>query len=86
VQDLVVEPRARRWFMLYFAAADFAVLALLAEASGLARVGVAAMLLAVGMIVHELLRIRRLADVPQAPRLPAGARRPRLLVSMVPQA
>jgi hypothetical protein len=86
VQDLVVEPRARRWFMLYFAAADFAVLALLAEASGLARVGVAAMLLAVGMIAHELLRIRRLADVPQAPRLPAGARRPRLLVSMVPQA
>jgi hypothetical protein len=47
---------------------------------------VAAVLLAVGMIAHELLRIRRLADVPQAPRLPEGTSRPRLLVSMVPPA
>jgi hypothetical protein len=86
VQDLVVESRARRWFMLYFAATDFAALALLAGMSDFARIGAAAMLLTVGMIAHELLRIRRLADVPQAPRLPAGARRPRLLVSMVPQA
>ncbi len=86
VQDLVVESRAGRWFWLYFAATDFVVLALLAEAPGLARVGVAAMLLAVGVIARELLRIRRLADVPQTPRLPQGASRPRLFVSMVPQA
>jgi hypothetical protein len=86
VQDLVVEPRARGWFRLYFVATDFAALALLLQAPGFARIAVAAMLLAVGMIAHELLRIRRLADVPQAPRLPEGASRPRLLVSMVPQA
>lgn len=86
VQDLVVEPRATRWFWLYFAAADFVVLALLIDATGLARVAAAAMLLATAAIGRELLRIRRLADVALAVRLPAGVGRPRLLVSMVQQA
>jgi hypothetical protein len=86
VQDLVVEGRAVRWFWLYFAATDFGVLALLAGAPGLVRIGTAAMLLATGAIAHELLRIRRLADVRQAADLPEGAHRPRLLFSVVQQA
>jgi hypothetical protein len=86
VQDLVVEPRARRWFWLYFAGADVALITLLLDSPALTRIGVAGMLLAVGAIAHELWRIRRLADVPQVPRLPEGASQPHLLVSMVPQA
>src|SRR5690606_17818437 len=86
VQDLVVEPRAARWFWLYFAATDFVVLGLLIDSTGLARAAAAAMLLAAATIGHELLRIRRLADVSDAARLPQGVRRPRLLVSMVQQA
>jgi hypothetical protein len=85
VQDLVVEPRAARWFWLYFAATDFVVLALLIDLAGLARVGVAIMLLAAAAIGHQLLRIRRLADVHDAARLSNGVSRPRLFVSMVQQ-
>jgi hypothetical protein len=86
VQDLVVEPRAARWFWLYFAAVDLAVLALLAGVPGLARIGIAAMLLAVGAVGHELIRIRRLSDVRGESRLPPGTRAPRLLVSTVQHA
>lgn len=86
VQDLAVEGRAARWFWLYFAATDFAVLMLFAEAAGPVRLGAAAMLIAVGAIAYELLRIRRLADVPLTCRLPQGTSRPHLLVLLVPQA
>ena len=86
VQDLVVEPHAARWFALYFAAVDFAVLAEFVGAPVIARAGLAAMLIATIAIVAELVRIRRLADVPRATRLPEGARRPRLLVSVVENA
>jgi len=86
VQDLVAEPKAAPWFWLYFAATDFVVLMLLAEAPGLARIGAAAMLLAVGAVVHQLWRIRRLADVRQAARLPQGVSRPHVLILTVPQA
>jgi hypothetical protein len=86
VQDLVVEQRAARWYWLYCAATDCVALALLAGVSGLARLGAAAMLLAVAAIGHELIRIRRLADVHGAARLPPGTRQPRLLVSIVQHA
>ena len=86
VQDLVVERRAARWFWLYFVATDCAVLALLADQPALARIGAAAMLLATGAIGHELIRIRRLADVRGAVRLPPGTLEPRLLVSLVQHA
>lgn len=86
VQDLVVEPRAARWFWLYFAATDLGVLGLLVDAAALARLAAGAMVLASAAIGHELLRIRRLADVRDAARLPEGVTLPRLLVSMVPQA
>ncbi|MCM8729789.1 hypothetical protein ACFO8O_02225 [Hephaestia sp. GCM10023244] len=86
VQDLVIEPRAIRWFWVYFAAVDATVLALFAAAPAVARSGVAAMLVATGAIVAELVRIRRLADVPRETRLPTGTRQPRLLVSTVKDA
>ena len=44
------------------------------------------MLLATGAIGHELIRIRRLADVRGAVRLPPGTRQPHLLVSLVQHA
>jgi len=86
VQDLVAEPKAAPWFWLYFGATDFLTMMLLAGAPGLARIGAAAMLLAVAAIARQLLRIRRLADVRQAARLPRGVSRPRLLILTVPQA
>jgi hypothetical protein len=86
VQDLVAEARAAPWFWLYFAAADFTVLMLLAQAPNLTRLGSAAMLIAVTAIARELLRIRRLAEVGAAVRLPQGVSRPHLLVSTVSQA
>jgi len=85
VQDLVVEPRAVRFFMLFHAAMWVSTLALLAGAPLLFRAGAAGMLLATGAIAAELVRIRRLADVRGAVRLPEGAHQPRLLVSMVRQ-
>lgn len=83
VQDLVVEPRALRWFAIYFAAVDGTALALLANVSVIARIELAAMLIATIAIAAELVRIRRLVDVQRAARLPDGAHQPRLLVSMV---
>lgn len=83
VQDLVVEARAVRWFWLYFVATDCAVLALFAGAPQIARIGVAAMLIGTGAIAVELVRIRRLADIRRATRLPEGTRQPRLLASVV---
>jgi hypothetical protein len=41
----------------------------------------AAMLVATGGIVTQLVRTRRLADVKTESRLPPGAARPRLLLS-----
>jgi dipeptide/tripeptide permease len=83
VQDLVVEPRALRWFAIYFAAVDDTALALLADVSAIARIELAAMLIATIAVAAELVRIRRLVDVQRAARLPEGAHQPRLLVSMV---
>ena len=85
VQDLVVEPRAVRFFIFYYAAMWVGTLALLAGAPLLFRAGAVGMLLATGAIAAELVRTRRLADVRGAVRLPEGARQPRLLVSMVRQ-
>ncbi len=83
VQDLVVEPRAARWFWLYFAAVDVASLCLLLEAVPVFRVAAAPMLLASAGIALELVRTRRLANVGEELRLPAGAQQPRLLFTFV---
>ena len=82
VQDLVVEARAGKWFLLYFAAVWLGTLALLVEQATLFRVTAALMLVATGALAVEFVRARRLADVDAATRLPEGARRPRLLLAL----
>ena len=82
VQDLVVDARAGKWFLLYFLAVWCGAAALLAGHPAAFRGAAAAMLVATGAIVLQLLRARRLADVAAAARFPEGARRPRLLLSL----
>ena len=82
VQDLVVEARAGKWFLLYFAAVWLGTLALLVEQATLFRVTAALMLVATGARAVEFVRARRLADVYEETRLPEGARRPRLLLAL----
>jgi hypothetical protein len=84
VQDLVVEPRAVKWFWLHFAAVAIGTLCLFAGASLPFRVAAAAMTVAAAGIAFELLRTRRLVNVGDALRLPAGAHKPRLLFTFVP--
>ncbi len=84
VQDLVVEPRAIKWFWFYFAAVAAGTLCLFAEASLPFRAAAAAMTVATVGIALELLRTRRLINVSGALRLPPGARKPRLLFTFVP--
>ncbi len=81
VQDLVVETRATKWFVLYFLAVWAGTVALVAGLPLVFRTTAAAMLVATGGIVTQLVRTRRLADVKTESRLPPGAARPRLLLS-----
>ncbi|ABE62279.1 conserved hypothetical protein [Nitrobacter hamburgensis X14] len=83
VQDLVTEPRAKKWFALYFVAVWVAAAALLFTLPWLFRLGAGAMLAATIGIGFQLLRTRRLANVAPALRLPKGARPPHLLHSSV---
>ena len=85
VQDLVVEARAIKWFALYFAAVWLGELALLVGAVPVFRVSAGLMIVGTIGIVRQLVRARRLADVGEDARLPAGARHPRLLFSLAPQ-
>jgi hypothetical protein len=82
VQDLVVEPRAIKWFRLYFLAVWAGTAALVAGTPAMFQVCAAGMLVATGGIVAQLVRTRQLVDVQTAIRLPQGARRPRLLFSL----
>lgn len=82
VQDLVVEPRAIKWFWLYFLAVWAGTAALLAGFPPMFQVCAAAMLVATAGIVAQLVRTRRLADVAGALRIPQGSQRPRLLSSL----
>lgn len=79
VQDLVVEPRAARWFWLYFIGVWAGTVALIAGYPPAFQACAAAMLIATGGIVTQLGRTRRLSNVKAALRLPEGATRPRLL-------
>jgi len=81
VQDLVVEPRAVKWFRLYLLAVWAGEIVLLAGLPLLFRVATAAMFVATIGIAGEILRTRRLHNVAAASRLPAGAQLPRLLIS-----
>jgi hypothetical protein len=81
VQDLVVEPRAGKWFWLYFIAVWAGTASLLAGLPAGFRLAAVAMLAATAGILAQLVRTRRLVDVTAAARLPQGAQRPRLLLS-----
>jgi hypothetical protein len=86
VQDLVVERRAIKWFVIYFSAVWVATAALLFDGSLVFRIAASAMAVATFGIVAQLVQARRLADVNPAMRLPRGVRRPRLLLSRVQHA
>ena len=81
VQDLVVEPRAVKWFWLYLGGVYAGVAALLADAPDFFRMAAAVMLIGSCGIVLQLVRTRRLADVTEKLRFPEGVRRPRLFVA-----
>jgi hypothetical protein len=85
VQDLVVETRAIKWFVLYFLAVWAGTAALLVGHAGAFQGAAAAALVATVGIAAQLVRTRRLADVKTAVRLPQGSRRPRLLLSLPQQ-
>jgi hypothetical protein len=82
VQDLVVEPRAIKWFRLYFLAVWTGTVALVVGNPAMFQTCAAIMLVATGGLIVQLVRTRRLVDVKTALRLPQGARRPRLLFSL----
>jgi hypothetical protein len=84
VQDLVVESRSAKWFLLYFIAVWAGAAALLAGLPLAFRFAAFVLLVATVGIVAQLVRTRRLADVKDAARLPQGARPPRLLLSCQP--
>ncbi|WP_434912209.1 hypothetical protein [Bradyrhizobium oligotrophicum] len=79
VQDLAVERRSEKWFIIYFLGV-WAATIMLMMGEGQAFRGAAAVM-AVGSIgiIHELVRVRRLSDVAGSRRLPAGAIAPSLL-------
>jgi hypothetical protein len=81
VQDLVVESRAMKWFLIYFIAVWGATAALLFEMPLGFRCGAGIMTMATIAIVVQLLRTRRLVEVTSSLRLPGGTHRPRLLYS-----
>lgn len=81
VQDLVVEERAEKWFLLYFASVWAGAAALLWEHPLLFQTTAAAMFVATAGITVQLLRARRLVDVKMSDRFPDGAHRPGLLHS-----
>ncbi|HMM15459.1 MAG TPA: hypothetical protein PKA57_12595 [Parvibaculum sp.] len=67
VQDLVDEPRARPWFILYFSAVLFGTAALVFASAILLRFAAVAQLVATGFIALELWRARR-PDPDAAPK------------------
>ena len=80
VQDLVVEGRAGKWFVLFSTAVWCGTGALAIDRPFIFRLSAAAMLIAtLGIVVH-LLRTRRLANVAPTLRIPKGVQPPHLLV------
>ncbi len=79
VQDLVVEKRAAKWFIGWFAVVWTGTIALLFGQALVFRLAAAGMFLATLGIVVQLVRTRRLLDVAAASRLPEGVYQPHLL-------
>jgi hypothetical protein len=79
VQDLVAERRAAKWFVVYDVAVWAGTFTLLLGLTSVFRVCAAMMMVAILGLMREIVRIRRLADVDSAVRLPVGAIVPPLL-------
>lgn len=79
VQDLAVEGRASKWFVIYYVSAWSGTAMLLNDQASAFQSVVVVMTIGVVGIVRELVRIRRLDDVPRPQRLPGGAVAPSLL-------
>ena len=82
VQDLVIEGRARPWFLLYFLSVWGATAALLFAHAFAFRMASGVMVVATLAIAAQLLRTRLLSDLTAEAPLPEGAHRPHLLVSL----
>ncbi|MHB0950871.1 MAG: hypothetical protein ACYC10_02965 [Allorhizobium sp.] len=76
VQDLVSEPRARLWFLLFHAGVLIATLALALDRDLLFRAAAGLQLGASVALVAEFLRTRLLMEIAPDKRLPGGAIRP----------
>ncbi|MBS0248369.1 MAG: hypothetical protein JSR61_17270 [Proteobacteria bacterium] len=81
VQDLVVEPRAAKWFWIYFAGVWSATACLLLDAPEVFRASAVLMLGGTTGIAVEIARTRLLLDVRPELRILHLARRPALLAS-----
>lgn len=81
VQDLVVERRALKWFLLYYAATWSGTIALFLNENTAFRGAAALMVVATLGIIVQFVRARRLADIVSSERFLQGLRRPRLLHS-----
>jgi hypothetical protein len=81
VQDLVAEPRAAKWFAVYFISVWAATGALLIGPPSAFRLAALAMTVATVGIVLQLVRTRRLNEVAGPMRLPDGTKYPCLLYS-----
>jgi hypothetical protein len=79
VQDLAVERRGCKWLVMYFGFTWVATAMLLFESPVAFQIAAAGMIIATLGILKELVRARRLADVAEPLRLPAGALVPNLL-------
>jgi hypothetical protein len=86
VQDLVIEPRAYKWFVLHFLAVWAATIALFSGAPSVFQACALLLLIADLGIALQLVRTRRLADVTAATRLPEGVQLPQLLQCRTQQA
>lgn len=76
VQDLVSEPRARAWFLLFHAGVLIASIGLVLDRDLLFRAAVGLQLGVSLALVAEFLRTRRLMEIAPDKRLPGGAIRP----------
>ena len=80
-----VEKRAFKWFLIYFIGVGFGTVALLVQHPSHFQIAAAGMLVGTAGIIVQLVRARRLADVDAERRVPEGAYRPHLLLSLARQ-
>lgn len=84
VQDLVREPRARLWFLLFHVGVLSATIALALDHDLLFRAAAGLQLGASLALVAEFLRTRRLMEIAPDKRLPGGAIRPNFFLPSLP--